>query len=185
MKAVTAKIAAEKHIAGRPTLYNAEKHIELLFEVFLAGGTVSMFCKRANIGRETFYRWLKEHRVFRVAYEDAKTYAEAFYDEMGLNPPSNFNYSVWLHTMKVRFKHSAERTLALKYPKNKRNEKDFESQLCVDLLKKCYKGEITTKEFSEMVGALMKKVELVDVPKIKEQISELEQIAKQHSKTGR
>ena len=185
MTAVTAKTAAEKHIAGRPTLYHAEKHIELLFEVFLAGGTVSMFCKRASIGRETFYRWRKDNRNFRLAYEDAKTYAEAFYDEMGLNPPSNFNYSVWLHTMKVRFKHSAERTLALKYPKNKRNGKDFESQLCVDLLKKCYKGEITTKEFSEMVGALMKKVELVDVPKIKEQIYELEQVAKQNSRDGR
>jgi hypothetical protein len=179
---ITAKALAEKYITGRPTLYDADKHIELLFEVFLCGGTVSMFCKRASIGRETFYRWLKDHKQFRLAYEDAKIYAKAFYDEMGLNPPNNFNYSVWIHTMKVRFGHSSERTLNLKYPKNKVDSKDFEAKLCMDLLKKCYKGEITTKEYNELSNSLLKKIEIDKLTTIREEINELRQMLERNKR---
>ena len=168
-----AKELSQKYLVGRPTLYDPNKHIELLLKVFLAGGTVNMFCQQAGIGRKTFYRWQKDHRNFRLAYEDAKTYAEAFYDEMGLNPPDNFQYSVWIHTMKVRFGSSGERTLNLKYPKNKRDDKDFESKLCMDLLKKCYKGDITPKEYNELSGSLLKKIEIDKLTTIREEMNEL------------
>jgi hypothetical protein len=178
-----AKELSQKYLVGRPTLYDPNKHIELLIRVFLSGGTVNMFCQQAGIGRKTFYHWRKDNRNFRLAYEDAKTYAEAFYDEMGLNPPDNFNYSAWIHAMKVRFGHSSERTLNLRYPKNKQQQNNFESLLCLDLLKKVYRGEVNPFEFSTMITALLKKIEIDRLPKLQARLDAIEQNIKQNPRT--
>jgi transposase-like protein len=163
----------ERHAGGRPTVYSEEFHIGLLFDVFSKGGSIKKYCLEASIVRSTFKNWVKRNRNFRKAYEDAKDLAEVYFEEMIHSPPENFNYSVWLHSMKTRFKHTQERTLDLRFPKNKRGDKDFESILCMDLLRKCYRGEITTKEYNELSSSLLKKIEIDKLTKIREEMNEL------------
>ena len=178
------KSFVERHKIGRKTLYDEDKHVELLYKVFLRGGTVRMYCRAAMIGRTTFNDWLKRHRPFRTAYEEAKDLAQAYFEEMALNPPENFNYSVWLHSMKVRFKEPHERLIEVKMPKNKEIASDEHLvKVYYKLLQECFKGKITPREFTEIVSGLRDGLVINEFGVVRKEVNELKANIKGNTRT--
>ncbi len=55
--------------AGRKTRYIAALHPRQAETLFLSGYTVKEFCGVTQIGKQTFYRWVKRHPKFRDAVE--------------------------------------------------------------------------------------------------------------------
>lgn len=54
------------------TAKTIQKQKELLLEKLRTYPIVSMACKKADIGRATFYRWCQEDEAFRVSVDNAK-----------------------------------------------------------------------------------------------------------------
>lgn len=91
-----------KHIkSGHPTKYDESKHIELLLEVFNRGEGVMAFCKEAFIVKDTFYTWLRKHKMFNIAYEFAKNLGGSLWENMPINREVNLVY--WTSIMRNRF----------------------------------------------------------------------------------
>ena len=67
---------------GRPSKYDP-KFCDILIDVMKDGGHVAMICCTLGIVKETFYNWIKDHEEFKKAYEIAKMYNEAYYEELG------------------------------------------------------------------------------------------------------
>jgi hypothetical protein len=93
-----------KHItAGRPTSYDTDVHIRLLYKVFTTGGDVMSFCADAMIGKKTFYDWLKKHQEFKEAYDIMVNYAGAKWELYPLNPKIKIEFPYWSMIMRNRF----------------------------------------------------------------------------------
>jgi hypothetical protein len=87
---------------GKPTKYNNEKHIGLLFETFKAGEGIMAFCAEALISKQTFYDWLKAHKEFKEAYDIAINISGRKWETEPLTNP-NFNFPYWSTIMRNRF----------------------------------------------------------------------------------
>ena len=69
-------------MAGRPTIYKPE-YSETLPDMMAKGESVCSVCKKWGISRRVFYKWLDEIPEFAEAYELAKTYCQAWWEETG------------------------------------------------------------------------------------------------------
>lgn len=98
----TANDFVKHYTAGRPTEYNKEKHIRILFDVFSKGEGVAAFLDEAAISKQTFYDWLKVHKEFKEAYEGALNRSQRMWELYPLNNP-NFNFPYWSTMMRNRF----------------------------------------------------------------------------------
>lgn len=67
---------------GRPTKYDPEFHHKLLIDVFKKGHFVPTFCAEADIVKDTFWRWIKEHKEFSDVYKKAKDAGEKYYTSL-------------------------------------------------------------------------------------------------------
>ena len=169
----------ERHQVGRRPIFDAVQHLKLLYEVFVVGGTVEMYCRQAGICEKTFRNWKRKYRSFRTAYSEAKMLAKAYYHEIGLNPPNNFNFSVWLHAMKVRFKEPHERLVVVKMPNNKEITNDEHLvQAYYLLLQDSLKGKITPKEFTEMASGLKDGLVINESSVVRKELNELKAMFK-------
>jgi len=173
----------ERHSAGRPTLYSQDYHIGLLYEVFVKGGTIEKYCLEASIGLSTFKDWRKKHRAFRTAFEEAKMLAHAYFQELVLNPPSTFNFSAYLHTIKVRFREPHEREVTIKMPKNcnKLNLDELVATTYKNALSDFSKAKITPKEFGEITSGLRNGLAISELTVIRKELDELKAIVKRNS----
>ena len=88
--------------AGKPTKYEEEKHIGLLFDVFSKGEGVAAFLDEAAISKQTFYDWLKAHKEFAAAYEGALNRSHRQWEAYPLNN-AGFNFPYWSMIMRTRF----------------------------------------------------------------------------------
>jgi transposase-like protein len=170
----------ERHAGGRPTLYSQDYHIGLLYEVFVKGGTIEKYCLEASIGLSTFKDWRKKHRAFRTAFEEAKMLAHAYFQELVLNPPSTFNFSAYLHTIKVRFREPHEREVTIKMPKNgnKLNLDELVATTYKNSLSEFSKGRLTPKEFGEITSGLRNGLTISELVVIRKEIDELKAMFK-------
>lgn len=87
---------------GKPTKYDKEKHIGLLFDVFNKGEGVAAFLDEAVVSKQTFYDWLKAHKEFAEAYEGAINRSHRKWEAYPLKNP-NFNFPYWSIIMRNRF----------------------------------------------------------------------------------
>lgn len=87
---------------GKPTKYDADKHIGLLFDVFSEGEGVAAFLNEATISKQTFYDWLKAHQEFKEAYEGAINCSQRKWETYPKNNP-DFNFPYWSTIMRSRF----------------------------------------------------------------------------------
>jgi hypothetical protein len=166
-----------KRLKGQPSIYSAEKHITLLRNTFSEGKDICTFCKEADIGRTTFYNWIKKHKEFREAFEILLNYAKSYWmakaDEPGIN------HSVWLYMMKTRFN----------------PHKDYCKQTCLKGLSKCKTniemvrvilnkvadGELTTEEGSVWMDLIGKAIKTEDVTALFERAVNLEKQLKERN----
>ena len=174
----------ERHAGGRPTLYSQDYHIGLLYEVFVAGGTIEKYCLEASIGLSTFKDWRKKHRAFRTAFEEAKMLAHAYFQELVLNPPPSFNFSAYLHTIKIRFRETHERAVTIKMPKNsgKLPLDELVGLTYKNALSDFSKGHFTPKEFGEITSGLRNGLAISELSVIRKELDELKTNSQRHPK---
>ena len=92
-----------KHFKScKPTKYDAEKHLDIMDDVFSAGGDVTAFCTQALIAKTTFYEWLKTHKEFKFAYDIMINIACKKWEDYPKNNP-DFNFPYWSMIMRNRF----------------------------------------------------------------------------------
>ncbi len=96
---------------GRPTVYNKEIHITVL-ELFYEGRSITEICRKLFISRQTFYRWVEEHKEFSDTYRLGLDFSQGWWEEQGRealyssNDPlsQKINPSMWFMNMKNRFR---------------------------------------------------------------------------------
>ena len=93
---------------GKPTKYEGERHLRLIFNVFNKGEGVMTFCAEALITKPTFYEWLKVHKEFKEAYDIAINIAGRQWEAYPLKN-SNFNFPYWSMIMRNRFGYGRSR----------------------------------------------------------------------------
>ena len=94
--------------AGKPTKYDEEKHIGLLFDIFNKGEGVAAFLDEAAISKQTFYDWLKAHKEFAAAYEGAINRSHRRWEDLPSKNP-DFNFPYWSMIMRNRFGYGRSR----------------------------------------------------------------------------
>jgi hypothetical protein len=92
-----------KHcISCKPTKYDRERHISLMFKIFSDGKSVAAFCAEALIAKTTFYNWLEIHKEFKDAYDIMISTAQKIWEDYPKTNP-DFNFPYWSTIMRNRF----------------------------------------------------------------------------------
>ena len=104
----TKKNFIQHYTVGKPTKYEQEKHIGLLFELFSAGENVAAFLAEAAVSRQTFYNWIKAHKEFAEAYEGAVNICQRAWEKYPQDNP-DFNIPYWAAMMRNRFSYGKSR----------------------------------------------------------------------------
>jgi hypothetical protein len=143
------KRRAERIISGVIVKYHPEVHIPLLLALFMDGKDIAAFCAGAEIGRITFFDWVKKHKAFAAAYEDAQELARQFYERIGVENYGNptFNSGLWALNMRNRFGYTNERKLKIAKLKA---AKTFNDQYDV-VRAEVSEGNLTPSEADKMV----------------------------------
>lgn len=90
---------------GRPTPYDEEKHIALLYKLFANEESLYAFCAEALITRKTFYNWLRDHENFKEAYDIALCIGARKFEKYPKINADNFNFGYWSTVMKNRYQY--------------------------------------------------------------------------------
>lgn len=138
----------KKHPGGRPTGYDEDYHIKLLYEVFNSGGSRAHFCAEAEICGGTFNRWKNMYKNFRKAYEKCLQVGEAMSLRKLDNPPEKFNFPAW------KFRHLNQYIFPHRRKAFNLKENTVEGKLKA-LWKSLRDGYLTPGEYSQLVGAVL------------------------------
>ena len=68
----TKETPIKKRKPQNKTEANTIKNKGLFLELFLKTGNITAACKNGNIGRQTFYNWMKNDVVFKRDFEDCE-----------------------------------------------------------------------------------------------------------------
>lgn len=79
------------------SIYAEEVHCPMIIKTMNDLGTMSAFCKVANISDTTFYRWLNKYPIFLECYRAAKMLGLESWEEEGREGQGNpeFNLELW------------------------------------------------------------------------------------------
>lgn len=77
--------------------YKEEIHCPMILEVMNEEGTMTAFCKKAQIHNRLFYKWLSKNPVFKDCYEYGKILSKCNWDEEGEKGKDEdfFNFEYW------------------------------------------------------------------------------------------
>lgn len=143
---------------GRPRIYDAQKHIKLLFEVYTSGEAVMAFCDEANISVATFWVWINNYPEFKEAYEICLPKGARISEKMALSGAYP-NIKAWEFTHRNRYG-KLYRMFA------KPEEKDGTIQEKMNCIWDSFKyGLLTPSEFNQGMSGLMAglKIEELDI----------------------
>jgi hypothetical protein len=143
------KRRAERILSCVIVKYNPEIHIPLLLSLFMDGKDIAAFCAGAEIGRITFFDWVKKHKEFAHAYEDAQELARQFYERIGVENYGNptFNSGLWALNMRNRFGYTNERKLKIAKLKGLKTFNDQYNVIKGEIVE----GNLTASEADKMV----------------------------------
>lgn len=128
---------------GRSTLYNEDKHIPLLHDIFAKGESIYAFCDEAMITRQTFYNWLREHSKFKEAYDVALCIGARQFEKYP-QIAVDFNFPYWSTVMKNRYQYFKTRI------ETKPN--DTPAQRLQAVWEGISNGELSTQEASHLAS---------------------------------
>lgn len=128
---------------GRPTLYNEDKHVALLYDIFANGESIYAFCDEALITRRTFYHWLATHEKFKEAYDVALCKGARNFEKLPKDD-SDFNFPYWSTVMKNRYQYFKTRI------ETKPN--DTPAQRLQAVWEGISNGELSTQEASHLAS---------------------------------
>ena len=130
---------------GKPTKYDKEKHIGLLFDVFNKGEGVAAFLDEAVVSKQTFYDWLKAHKEFAEAYEGAINRSHRQWEAYPLLKNSNFNFPYWSMIMRNRFGYGRSRF--------KLSDKKKAAEMMQTAKEHLHKDMITVNDYTAIVNS--------------------------------
>ena len=86
-----------------------------IVEIAQQGGHVSEMCMAIGVkSKDTFYRWVRENEEFGEAYETARLYSQAFYENLLLagacGKIKNFNFNSLAMVMNNKFPEDYKRS---------------------------------------------------------------------------
>jgi len=101
-------IPAEEKTAGRPSGYSKDC-IKTMLDVMEQGGKTVQVCHALKISRDTFYRWIKEHKDFKEAYDWGLIACETWWENLGKMGlagigAKSFNTNLYMAFMKRNFR---------------------------------------------------------------------------------
>ena len=157
---------------GRPSLYDADKHIALLFELFDQGKDICHFCSEASIARNTFDEWRKNHPEFKIAFDIALQRAEKFCLEEGDKycHEQGFNDKYWSRKMMNRFGYANARKVSI--PGIEATTSIIETFNMI--LREGVIGNITPNETQVLTGALLTGIKIVESIETVKRLDEIE-----------
>lgn len=91
---------------ARKTKYKDE-YAQNLPSMFENGESVIEVCANMQISKDTFYRWCKQHKRFKEAYEQGLDLSQAWWEKLGRAGSlgtQKINAATWIFNMKNRFK---------------------------------------------------------------------------------
>lgn len=128
---------------GRPTLYNEDKHIALLYEIFAEEESIYAFCAEAFITRKTFYNWLETQEKFKEAYDIALCIGARKFEKYP-KEAIDFNFPYWSTVMKNRYQYYKTR-IETKHKETPANRLEAVWQgIC--------NGELSTQEATQLAS---------------------------------
>lgn len=167
----TKKIVPNQYV---PSTYDKEKHPQLLIELFTDGKDVADFCAELNLGKTTFFTWLKVHPELADAYEIAKMKAEKWLSEKGRigMGADHFQFNVWSLLMRNRCKATEHRTVPIDFSKCKSSDDKVKI-----LEKELADGNLTPMEAKCFADVIKLGAEVHEKTEIVKQVDELMELA--------
>ena len=115
---------------GRPTKYK-EEYCQKLIDHMSKGYSFESFAGEIEVSREVLYDWCDKHEQFLHSKNIAFDKCQLFWEKMGMSgmwsdKQQSFNASMWIFSMKARFKWSdrveieqdSKSTITLAYKKD-------------------------------------------------------------------
>ena len=92
--------------AGRPTTYK-KQYCKMLVDHMSKGLSFLSFAAEIKKPRAVLYEWLKKHKEFAEAKQEAEEASRLFWEKMGIGIAAgklkNGNAAIWIYNMKCRF----------------------------------------------------------------------------------
>lgn len=85
--------------------YKEEIHCPMILEVMNDEGTMTAFCKKAQISDALFYNWIKKYKLFAQCYAYGKVLSKSNWEEEGKRGKDEefFNFDFWRLTGAQRY----------------------------------------------------------------------------------
>lgn len=165
-------------IQGKKVKYDEPVHINILLISFDSGRDIAAFCAAANISRDTFHRWRREHQNFSDAYDIAIEKARAWWEEYPriCNGPE-FNVTYWSMVMRNRFGYTEHRRVKVSGLKKEQNFTE-QHQCIVDMLTN---GETTAPEAAQLTKVVAAGMQIEEFTETKKQVEFLMSEFQKHS----
>ncbi len=162
-----------------------------LIDMFSKGKTLSQFCAAKEIGRETFNKWTKKHKLFALAYERAHDLARSYYDEMRekflqneviletvfndegepIQVPRKLEWNAFNKMYSARFNIPEKRTVKIKGLAKAKDEREI-----LDTLGKAVeKEELTPEEAQKLLCFVDVSLKIKQTEEIEKRLSAIEQ----------
>lgn len=175
---IQAKCALEiyKKVKDYKVKYDEEIHCPMILTTMMRSGRYSAFCLEAIISEDKFYRWLREHDLFRECYSIGKMYARESWEEEGLIlrdrecAPGTIDHSFdhWRLTGWSRFGISKNNRIRLELNPQESPDKHYSQ-----LLQQASNGDFTAGEIKQLMEAINVGLNTHQVFKLQDEINEL------------
>ena len=90
--------------------YDPEKSPKIALETFRQGKSIAAVCNRLDIVKDTYYRWIEEHKEFGEACKRGLSESQEWWESkaqeaiFSTDKDLKFASSAYIFTMKCRFK---------------------------------------------------------------------------------
>lgn len=140
---------------GRPADYDADVHIDLLYDTFDSGGGIVKFCAEANICVKTFHNWKKKHKEFRDAYNLCLPKGAARSEDHAILQGKDLNFQAWSFIHKNRF--------GQLYKKLPRSKDKSTNGKCNSAYKALELGYITAQEYNQIMSGVTSELKIKEL----------------------
>lgn len=167
-----------KKIRDYKIQYNEDIHCKLILHIMMKSGRYSEFCLQAMVSEEKFYKWIREHELFRECYSIGKMYAREAWEKEGLilrdmiSPPGTINHSFehWRLVGWSRFGISRNSRIRLDL-----DPKATPNQHYAQLLQQASNGDFTAAEIKQLMESINVGLNTHQVFKMQEEIDQLKE----------
>lgn len=142
---------------GRRPTYNEEVHCKLILKTMMKEGRITAFAAEAMVHEDTFYRWVREHELFKECYLIGKVFARESWELEGERlrdremPIGVVDYAFehWKMMGWSRFGISKNSRIKLQLKANDTPDKHY-----AQLLEQAANGDFTASEIKQLMEAI-------------------------------